>query len=135
MARNNIHPNTKVYTLLQPWVSNIEERDFFIERPYKVRSIYDQPRGKWTGSIADSIYVDCRYIFPAMIGTLTDNIIRIMERSKSIVEGANDNDFAIMESLLRAYESFFKSINPNDMAMTANVKFRDSMQLYMQDVE
>lgn len=70
-----------------------------------------------------------------MIGTLTDNIIRIIERNKQNAESFNDQDFAIIVSILRAYESFFKSIDPNEMAMSANIKFTDSMQVFMEDIE
>jgi hypothetical protein len=73
MMNSGIAPDTKVYSILDPWIIDLKRSDFIMIKKYTVKAIYDQPRTKWSRAIKDAIFFDSKDFFKIYFKSFVEN--------------------------------------------------------------
>ena len=51
---------TPLYVVMDRLLKNARKEDFIFTKKYRVRSLFKKARGKWPGSLTDSIFIDSK---------------------------------------------------------------------------
>jgi hypothetical protein len=76
------------------------------------------------------VFIDSRNFFSIYSDMLVAHMEKIIIRNSINNPNYSDFEFMIFDTFLKGYNNFFKGIDPNGLAMIANVKFKRGMASY-----
>jgi hypothetical protein len=140
LKSRRINDNTTFVEVLDIVVRNLKKDDFIMHREYTVKALFDSPRGKWSASLSNSVFLDSKKFFSIYTNQFLDNMMdvfhREMERDPTgMTNGLSQAEFVQIQQFSEAIKLIMKNADSKEFAFFAHMKLGDPLTKYSADTD